>query len=255
MTSTRPRRSQRSTNQTSPISSRKRPRSSEQPSPAQRRVATDLIENDSPTPARPTKTGSETILQDDLCPICHLLLCRPATTKCNHTLCESCMSHWADVSIQSQITIVSLDEQPSSFTASEVEAKCPMCRTQTSASLNPQLAEQLELRYPNTYEEREDEERLNEADSSVQTLTLYIGNEHRLVEPEGESANMHDWTFFVRPSRTDIIEEIQILLVRPSLPVLCFELCTLPFSSRLLDRAQPPETLTSHSTQPSAPPA
>jgi hypothetical protein len=32
----------------------------------------------------------ETVHEDDLCPICQLLLFRPVTTLCNHTLCESC---------------------------------------------------------------------------------------------------------------------------------------------------------------------
>lgn len=32
----------------------------------------------------------EKIHEDHLCPICQLLLFRPVTTICNHTLCESC---------------------------------------------------------------------------------------------------------------------------------------------------------------------
>lgn len=167
-------------------------------------------------PAHSEASLEDTIQDDDLCPICHLLLYRPVTTKCKHTLCESCMAHWADVSVISQMTIVSLDEQPEMFAASEVEAKCPMCRTQTSASLNPTLVERLKSKYPQAYEERKQEEESNEADGhggSVQTLTLYIGNEHQLIRPEVGSSNMHNWTFFVKPSRTDIVEEIQILLV------------------------------------------
>jgi hypothetical protein len=45
----------------------------------------------------------EKIDEDHLCPICQLLLFRPVTTSCNHTLCESCtllsssplMPHWS----------------------------------------------------------------------------------------------------------------------------------------------------------------
>lgn len=152
---------------------------------------------------------------DDLCPVCHLLLYRPVTTRCNHTLCESCMAHWADVSVTSQMTIVSLDEEPATFDAAGVEARCPMCRTSTVASFNPTLAEQLAEKYPLTYAEREAEEKKAEegGEGAIETLTLYIGNKHHLIMPAEGSSNRHEWTFFVKPSRTDIIEEVQILLV------------------------------------------
>ena len=32
----------------------------------------------------------ENVDEDDLCPVCQLLLLKPVTTTCNHTLCESC---------------------------------------------------------------------------------------------------------------------------------------------------------------------
>ena len=156
----------------------------------------------------------EAVVEDHMCPVCQLLLFRPVTTRCNHTLCESCMAHWADVSVTSQMTIVSLDEQPSQFNPIQVEAKCPMCRTLTTARLDPEMAHVLSTRYPRKYAERRVEEQTPESAeaSSMETLTLYIGNSHRLVEPLGGSGNQHDWTFFVRPSRTDIIEEVHILL-------------------------------------------
>src|SRR4051812_43693910 len=76
----------------------------------------------------------ETIEPDDICPVCQLLLYRPVVTRCNHTLCESCMAQWAEVSATSQMVIVDLDEQPTNFDPVQVEAKCPMCRTLTSAT-------------------------------------------------------------------------------------------------------------------------
>lgn len=169
------------------------------------------------TPPPDDKSITETVKDDDLCPVCHLLLYRPVTTRCNHTLCSSCMARWADVSVTSQMTIVSLDEELDDFaSATGVEAKCPMCRTQTSAVMNPQCAEELRQRYPQTYGEREVDEQTTEIDGtggSVQTLTVYIGNKHQLTRPEPGSSNMHEWTFFVKPSRTDIVEEVHILLV------------------------------------------
>ncbi|RMY56397.1 hypothetical protein D0865_03671 [Hortaea werneckii] len=164
---------------------------------------------------------TEQIDADDQCPICHLLLYRPVVTQCNHAMCESCMAHWADVSVTSQMKIVDVDEEPSEFNpVSGVEAKCPMCRTATSASLNEARSEQLRVRYPSIWEERrvEEEGDLSRNAAEIQTITVYIGNRHTLVR-DAEDANVHEWTFFVRPSRTDIIEEVQILLhptFRPS---------------------------------------
>lgn len=158
---------------------------------------------------------TEQIDADDQCPICHLLLYRPVVTQCNHAMCESCMAHWADVSVTSQMKIVDVDEEPSEFNpVSGVEAKCPMCRTATSASLNEARSEQLRVRYPSIWEERrvEEEGDLSRNAAEIQTITVYIGNRHTLVR-DAEDANVHEWTFFVRPSRTDIIEEVQILLV------------------------------------------
>lgn len=157
----------------------------------------------------------EGVHDEDLCPVCHQLLYRPVTTKCNHTLCESCMAHWADVSVTSSgMTIVSLDEEPSTFNANDIEARCPMCRTLTTASLNPDMIARFEAQYPKLYREREAEEESSSTDGpvvTIETLTLYIGNKHQIIE--SETANMHEWTFFVKPSRTDIIKEVRILLV------------------------------------------
>ncbi|KAJ4513139.1 hypothetical protein HRR83_005498 [Exophiala dermatitidis] len=163
----------------------------------------------------PDAALDEDIDLDDLCPICHLLLYRPVRTRCNHTLCESCMAHWADVSITSQMATVGLDDEAVVLLPNEIETRCPMCRTLTTASLDPDRQSALEGLYPVSYSARETESKLEEEDdfgSSIETLTVYIGNEHSLVRTEGESNNRHHWKFFVRPSRTDLIEEVQIFL-------------------------------------------
>ena len=165
-------------------------------------------------------SASETevdVHEDDVCPICQLLLCKPATTHCNHTMCKSCMATWAQVSISapSNMTIVSVDEEPRDFDpATGLEARCPMCRTQTTASANEACARELKAKYPRTYAERETEEAEDDKlGDSVQTITVYIGNRHETFDPpEGQTYNQHQWTFFVRPSQTDIIEEIHIHL-------------------------------------------
>ena len=160
---------------------------------------------------------SEEIAEDDLCPICQLLLYRPIVTQCNHAMCESCMAHWADVSVTSQMTIVDVDEEPAAFNpVSGVEAKCPMCRTRTSATLNAARSQHLSSKYPITWQERQAEEQAGDnaagGEGTIQTIIVYIGNRHQLVS-DSSDANVHEWTFFVKPSRTDIIEEVQILLV------------------------------------------
>ena len=159
----------------------------------------------------------ETVAEDDVCPICQLLIYRPVTTSCRHTMCESCMAHWADVSITTQMQIVDVDEEAVPFNpVSGLEARCPMCRTQTSASLDRARERNLQNEYPQTYSERKAEEEqsgTNNQSGEIQTLTLSIGNQHRLTEaPSETSGNIHEWNFFVRPSRTDIIEEVHIHL-------------------------------------------
>lgn len=161
-------------------------------------------------------SDQEAIVEDDICAICQLLLCRPVTTSCNHTLCESCMATWADVSISTQMEIVDVDDETTAFDAvTGLEARCPMCRTKTSAVINEERLAGLRTKYPSTYAEREIEEGESTVDTvngEVQTLVLHIGNRHVLKGLPGEDGNIHEWTFFVRPSRVDIIEEVHIHL-------------------------------------------
>ena len=163
-------------------------------------------------------SDEDEIDHDDLCAICHLLLYRPVTTRCGHTLCESCMAHWADVSISSQMTTVGLDDEPDLvLLPNDLETNCPMCRTSTTATLNANRDAALRRQYLRAYEVRKAEELATDEDesaASIEPLTLYIGNANQLIEPEDiGSGNKHDWKFFVRPSRTDLIEEVHIFLV------------------------------------------
>ncbi|KAF2171284.1 hypothetical protein M409DRAFT_50748 [Zasmidium cellare ATCC 36951] len=161
--------------------------------------------------ARSTQQDEESIEEDDLCPICRLLLYSPVKTSCNHTLCASCMAHWADVSLSQQMTIVDVDEEPVPFNpVSGLEARCPMCRTQTIATPDAARTEALKAKYPSLWAEREVEEEGEGEMGGIQTLTVYVGNRHKMVE--SEDANQHEWAFFVKPSRTDIVEEVQFLL-------------------------------------------
>ena len=129
------------------------------------------------------------------------------------------MAMWADVSITSQMRIVGLDDEPMILLPNDIEVRCPMCRTPTTASGNAHKALELRSKYPQTYDSRQREEQAAAVDDfalSVETLTLYIGNTHSLVrrnDDDDDTRNNHNWSFFVRPSRTDLIEEVQVFLV------------------------------------------
>jgi len=159
----------------------------------------------------------EDIDEDDLCPICQLLLHEPVTTTCKHTLCNFCMATWASTSLAAPMTIVDVDEQPVHFDPVSVEARCPMCRTLTSAVADGPRAEDLRTKYPLLCRQRDLEaaaEQGPDSSASLQTLTVYIGNRHSVVPARANdlAQNQHEWTFFVRPSRTDIIEEVHVHL-------------------------------------------
>ncbi|KAH7027475.1 uncharacterized protein B0I36DRAFT_327166 [Microdochium trichocladiopsis] len=171
----------------------------------------------------------QTIDEDDTCPICQLLLHDPVRTTCNHTLCSFCMATWASVSLAAPMAIVDVDEVPVDFDAvQDLEARCPMCRTLTAARPDTQRREALREKYPRAYAMRSAEVAAEQSlaggtggGAGVQTITVYIGNRHTLVapSPSGLQENQHEWEFFVRPSRTDIIEEVHMHLhptFRPS---------------------------------------
>jgi len=126
------------------------------------------------------------------------------------------MAHWADVSLTTSLTRVALDDAAMVLLPNEIETKCPMCRTLTTAQPDQPRSLELQSRYPTSHSQRATEEQqaeLDETGSSIETLTLYIGNEHRLIRPDTpHGGNKHDWKFFVRPSRTDVVEEVQMFL-------------------------------------------
>jgi hypothetical protein len=188
--------------------------------------------------------ASEVVAHDDLCAICHLLLFDPVKTQCNHVLCASCMAQWADISSLTHITPSSLDLELSHFDPNydpttdlaSLQANCPMCRTSTSASLHTELRDVLKRRYPVTYEERSREE----ADArgqkigqdGIEGMTILIGNKHRVDRARAhssETANKHDWTFFVRFSRPEIIQEVRINLVSLSVGNKTASVCIQSF--------------------------
>lgn len=137
------------------------------------------------------------------------------------------MAQWADTSSSNKITEIehsSVDVELADFDPNydptyDLEANCPMCRTHTTASPDIELAQQLEARYPAIYAERRVEEEIERGSrvgqNGVEGFLILIGNKHKLVRGT-EDANQHDWTFFVRTSRPDIVKEVRIDLVSDS---------------------------------------
>lgn len=176
----------------------------------------DLASDAKETTSATTPKENEEVDEDDLCPICQLLLHEPVTTVCRHTLCRLCMATWAATTLAAPMTIVDVDEEPVAFDPIEVQARCPMCRTLTAATSDGARKAELKTKYPQLTSERDAEAEpgdSGESDDGVQTMTV-IGNRHQQTPPrEGDlEQNQHEWTFFVKPSRTDIVEEVHIFL-------------------------------------------
>lgn len=139
------------------------------------------------------------------------------------------MAQWADASSSTATTEIEhssvdvglADFDPNYDPSYDLEANCPMCRTHTTASPDTELAKQLETKYPATYAERRVEEEIDRGSrighNGVEGFMILIGNRHKLIRGT-EDANQHDWTFFVRTSRPDLVKEVRINLVsRPNL--------------------------------------
>jgi hypothetical protein len=134
------------------------------------------------------------------------------------------MAQWADVSSTTSIENIehsSLDVDLADFDPNydptyDLEANCPMCRTHTTAVPDTALAAQLETKYPQTYAERKVEEEVERGSrvgqDGVEGFMILIGNKHKLVRGS-EDDNEHDWTFFVRTSRPELVKEVRIYLV------------------------------------------
>ena len=178
-----------------------------------------LIE--SPSSSHGVPMPPEEVAEDDLCPICHLLFYRPVTTLCKHTACEACMARWADISISPEMIFLPItSSEPAEAGSLADEVKCPMCRTCTSATLDADKDGLLRVRYPRAYQERQVDAERNaiarpegEGEGSIETVTLFVGNTHKLRTSREETPNVHQWSFFVRQSNTEMIEEVRMLLV------------------------------------------
>lgn len=128
------------------------------------------------------------------------------------------MAQWADASTTNNIQPTSLDVNLTDFDPNydltyNLEAKCPMCRTQTSASPDNSLARQLKFRYPTTYAQRQADEELDRGvrtgQDGVEGVMILIGNKHRRIRGD-EDGCPHEWTFFIRSSRPELVDHVMV---------------------------------------------
>lgn len=172
------------------------------------------------------------VKQVDRCPICLSFLHTPISTKCGHTFCQSCID-WADVSVvSSQLVDVPLEYNEFPTTDSrrnDLKILCPFCGSLTLVYCDSQLQHALQAKYPLMYRSVslrppgavEFGGRDKNRSSSLETLTLLIGNTHKPTEkvlvpqahpPHSLREIKHDWTFFVRPSSQEMVEEVIVHL-------------------------------------------
>lgn len=156
----------------------------------------------------------EVVNPSDMCYVCKELLLEPiAASCCNNRLCESCMTTDDRVNM----TIVPLDHEgqlggDAADYNFHIIQHCPFCNAFSRKGLekitsfpDTRLANLLRQKYPVTYARRE--KALFDINQNTQALTIHIGNWH---EEFGQDS--HRWTFFVKPSRTDIVQEVHIEL-------------------------------------------
>jgi hypothetical protein len=98
----------------------------------------------------------------------------------------------------------------------------------------------LEKKYPAAYAERREQEleakrQRQMGIDGVEKMTIVVGNRHRLTstEPGAVGSNRHDWTFFVKFSKPELVRSVKVRLHptfrRPEIP-----LSSQPFEVRRL---------------------
>lgn len=149
----------------------------------------------------------EDVHEDERCPNCKQLLFEPVTTSCKHSFCAACMSHQTDDEL-------ALIWEPLGSGNVQGDAaqenfgrprSCPVCGAESLLYHNTALAQQLQSKYPRTFTQRSEKACSADEDSGI--ISISIGNWHELVKTDH-----HRWTFFVKPSRTDVIGEVHIHL-------------------------------------------
>lgn len=155
--------------------------------------------------------------EDDDCVICYSTLYRPVKTDCRHSACEACMLHWALAAMDECAEHADL---PTGLTVDGIKFRCPTCRTYTTAAFDAEQNARLQARYPEEYAARAAEsastEDTPEDEYATKTMLIMLGNSHRKIEPEPcpytDNKRRHEWTFFIKSSQSELIQEMQVVL-------------------------------------------
>lgn len=150
---------------------------------------------------------------EEICSACGQLLIDPVTTVCSHSICETCMV--ADDKIHMTIVPITGEGDAEGLASSwnfELFNRCPACGERGGtvqgapfAPPNKVLRRRLQTQRPALYAQRVHS--LKQSREDVQTMTIHVGNWHKSDGPK-----RHQWTFFVRPSRTDMIDHVKLHL-------------------------------------------
>lgn len=149
---------------------------------------------------------------NDICPICRQLLYRPATTTaCRHAACHACLLTWIATSRPEPQLLGAYFRVSSEPEIDGTSFGCPICRTETTISLDKARNSQLESTYPLLYQERATPD-----DEANQIMIIQLGNTHRKVPPSispySGMMRTHHWTFFLKSSHTDLIDSVDLIL-------------------------------------------
>lgn len=183
----------------------------------------------------------ETLTADDMCPICTDFLHTPIVTECRHTFCQSCF-RWADVSVSSSqlaplSTLAAYQIQHDSKWAKVI--LCPICGTMSESALDLDHQHEIQNKHPFCWRYatwRTPEIHPSQKFPALEFMALTIGNTHKLTKLTGRDDplsphNRHDWTFYVRPSQSDLIENVRIFL-HPTFRPHTLDFSTPPYEIR-----------------------
>lgn len=148
---------------------------------------------------------------NDICPICRQLLHHPASAiVCGHAACHVCLLTWIATSKTEPQPLNTSFRIACELNVDCMSLACPICRTETTFSIDATRSSQLELTYPVMYQERAMQ------NTETESMTIQLGNTHKKVPPSispfSGMMRHHCWTFFLNSSHADLIDSVDLIL-------------------------------------------
>eukprot|EP00873_Tetraselmis_striata_P038511 jgi/Tetstr1/458775/TSEL_045159.t1 len=138
---------------------------------------------------------------DAICAICHALLHRPVTTRCNHTFCAACIEHFMEARSrwQSEFLLSGLGGPPLGV------LPCPMCRTATVAAELLAPAEELRRRVEASFPAESAERAVEAAREAAERAAAAARREAAARAAEAGAGDLFHFPHLLR--REDIFED------------------------------------------------